>query len=381
LNAFLLLLVLEQSYKVKKVTIRFDVEVPSYTPVNSRIYIAGTFNGWNPGDPNYLLEKEDTNRYTITLEFPEGSQIEYKFTRGSWDYVEKGERGEEIPNRALKITKDTVIYIRIYNWRDFVENVKSKKHTVIGNVKTFTLSSKYLKYYNPRTIWIYLPPDYDSTNKKYPVLYMHDGQNLFDEAESFAGEWNVDETLEAMYRESNFGIIVVGIENAREHRMDEYTPFLNKEYKRGGEADSYLKFLVEELKPYIDSTYRTLKDNTALLGSSLGGLVSIYAGFKYPEIFKKVGSMSGAFWFNPEIVDFIKRAKQSPEKIYLDYGERESEDPQKYIGENEKVVKAIMEKKWHKKPQFLVIVDKEGIHHESSWSKRFKKAVEFLFKN
>jgi len=344
LNAFLLLFIFGQSCEVKKVTIRFEVEIPSYTPVNSRIYIAGTFNGWNPGDPNYLLEKEDENRYTITLEFSEGSQIEYKFTRGSWDYVEKGERGEEIPNRALKITKDTVIYIRIYNWRDFVENVKGKKHTVMGNVKTFTLSSKYLKYYNPRTIWIYLPPDYDSTNKKYPVLYMHDGQNLFDEAESFAGEWNVDETLEAMYRECNFGIIVVGIENAREHRMDEYTPFLNKEYKRGGEADSYLKFLVEELKPYIDSTYRTLKDNTALLGSSLGGLVSIYAGFKYPEIFKRVGSMSGAFWFNPEIVDFIKRANQSPEKIYLDYGERESEDPQKYIGENEKVVKAIMKK-------------------------------------
>ncbi|MDI6850618.1 MAG: alpha/beta hydrolase-fold protein [bacterium] len=363
------------------IKVKFEVEIPPFTPQNSQIYIAGNFNGWNPGDPKFILKEEDKNRYTITLEFPAGEKIEYKITRGSWDYVEKGERGEEIPNRSLKAFKDTTVKIKVYNWRDFVETIKTKKHTIAGNVRTFTLPSRYLKYYNPRKIWVYLPPDYDTSGKNYPVLYMHDGQNLFDEAESFAGEWRVDETLELMHKESNFGLIVVGVENAKEHRMDEYSPFFNQQYKHGGEADLYLKFIVEELKPYIDSTYRTLKDDAALLGSSLGGLISIYAGFKYPETFKKVGSMSGAFWFNPEIVELIKSAKKAPEKIYIDYGKRESEDPLKYVEQNEKVIKTIKGKKSLKIENILVVVDEEGIHHESAWGRRLKSAIEFLFKN
>lgn len=105
MNAFLLLFILEQSCEVKKVTIRFNVEIPSYTPVNSRIYIAGTFNGWNPGDPNYLLEKEDENRYTITLEFPEGSQIEYKITGGPGITLKRGKEARKFPIEHLKLQK------------------------------------------------------------------------------------------------------------------------------------------------------------------------------------------------------------------------------------------------------------------------------------
>jgi len=381
LNVTILTLLVLPSLQVSFIKVKCEVEIPPFTPPNSQIYIAGNFNGWHPKDPRYILKEEDKNRYTITLELPVGEKIEFKITRGSWEYVEKGERGEEIPNRILEAFKDTTVKIKVYNWRDLVEPIKPEKHTITGNVKTFTLQSRYLKYYNPRKIWIYLPPDYETSGKNYPVLYMHDGQNLFDEAESFAGEWKVDETLESMYKESNFGLIVVGIENAREYRIDEYSPFFNQQYKRGGEADLYLKFIVEELKPYVDSTYRTLKDDIALLGSSLGGLISIYGGFKYPETFKKIGSMSGAFWFNPEIVELLISAKKAPEKIYIDYGKRESEDPLKYIEQNEKVIKTIKGTKSLKIENILIVVDEEGIHHESAWSRRLKSAIEFLFKN
>jgi len=359
-------------------TIRFTVKVPDYTPEDN-LYIASNYNGWNPGDPGYRMNRTADGSYQISITVPKNFRLEYKFTRGSWITVEKGISGEEIPNRIIQVIKDTALEIEIGNWRDFVEKAV-KSHTITGNVQVIEFESRFLKYYNPRRIWIYLPPDYSSSKKTYSVLYMQDGQNLFDEFESFAGEWNIDETLERMHSESGFSLIVVGIENAREHRIEEYSPYLNKQLEQGGQALDYINFIVRELKPYIDSTYRTKHNDTGILGSSLGGLVSIFAGYIYPQVFKKVGSMSGAFWFNPDIVSLVADSKATPEKIYIDYGLLEGDDPERYIKGNELICEAIL-KSGVRNSNLMVVKDPEGVHHESSWAKRFGTVVQFLFKN
>ncbi len=364
-----------------KARISFIVNIPPNTPKESEIYFASNLNNWNPGDVSFKLKKIEDLKYTICIEVEPGEKIEYKFTRGSWFTVEKGPYGEEISNRSLYVTKDTTIEIIISSWRDFFEKNQPKMHTISGNVQTFYFKSKYLKHYNPRKIWIYLPPDYYTSERRYPVLYMHDGQNIFDEVESFAGEWKVDEALENLFAtKGQFGVIVVAIENAREFRIDEYSPYVNKEYNRGGEGELYIKFIKEELKPYIDSAYRTIPEKTGIMGSSLGGLISIYASLKYPETFKYAASLSGAFWFNPEIIEFIIKSKSNPKKIYVDYGLRESDDPKKYVLQNLEVVNTL-KRKGYKKRNLLVIEDPEGVHHESAWSRRFPEAVLFLFSN
>ncbi|QDA31540.1 phosphonate ABC transporter ATP-binding protein [Thermococcus indicus] len=359
------------------VTVTFIVSVPNYTPENDSIYIAGDFNGWNPGDENYRLRKRDDGRWEITLEFREGTGIEFKFTRGSWETVEKGRNGEEISNRHFTFKENGIYEFTVYHWRDYVEEVGVGTHTIVGNVTTFKMFMPQLN--RTRRIWVYLPPDYGKSDRRYPVLYMHDGQNLFDQATSFAGEWNVDETLEKLFRERNFSVIVVGIDNGGERRIDEYSPWRNEAYEGGGEGDAYVRFIVETLKPYIDSHYRTLPNETGIMGSSLGGLISIYAGFAYPETFRYVGAMSSAFWFNPEIYDFVRNAPEGPEKIYIDWGTLEGSDPSEMVETNRRMVEVLREKGYIEDENLLVIEDKGAGHNEYYWSRRFPDAVLWLF--
>lgn len=358
-----------------QITVTFIVSVPEYTPENDSIYIAGDFNNWNPKDERYKLVKLPDGRWKITLTFPYGKTIQFKFTRGSWETVEKGINGEEIPNRRFTFTKSGTYEFKVHNWRDFVE--KNVKHTITGNVITFEMFIPQLN--TTRRIWIYLPPDYNYSTKRYPVLYMFDGQNLFDAATSFAGEWGVDEALEKLYKEKNFSIIVVGIDNGGDRRIDEYAPWVNRDYRRGGLGNATVKFIVETLKPYIDAHYRTDPEKTGIMGSSLGGLMAIYAGFSYPEVFRYVGAMSSAFWFNPEIYDFVREAKKGPEKIYIDWGTNEGRNPKAFSESNEKMVKILKEKGYREEFNLKVVIDKGGLHNEYYWGKRFPQAVLWLF--
>ncbi|MGB7842151.1 MAG: alpha/beta hydrolase-fold protein, partial [Salinimicrobium sp.] len=153
--------------------------------------------------------------------------------------------------------------------------------TASPNVSTFEIAAPQLD--TIRKIWVYLPENYETSEESYPVLYMHDAQNLFDAATSYSGEWKVDEVLDSLKTPQ---VIVVGIEHGNDKRIEELTPYPNEKYG-GGKADAYVNFLMITLKPHIDATYRTLPDaeNTAIMGSSLGGLTSFYAAIKYPETF------------------------------------------------------------------------------------------------
>ncbi len=206
--------------------------LPSYTPPEAFIYIAGNFNGWNPGDVNYRLSKNAEEMWFITLgQGNQGSSIQYKFTLGNWETVEKGPNGEEIDNRNFVYGNGDTVDIFIANWRQDGGGTS----TAAENVSILSEDFEMPQLGRTRRIWLYLPPDYDTSVKSYPVLYMHDGQNLFDAATSFAGEWEVDETLNGFFGQGYQVPIVVGIDHGDEYRIPEYTPWPHPSYG-GGEG-------------------------------------------------------------------------------------------------------------------------------------------------
>jgi predicted alpha/beta superfamily hydrolase len=204
----------------------------------------------------------------------------------------------------------------------FLGKTTAQESTASKQVSTFTIEAPQLK--TNRKIWLYLPKNYENSTKKYPVIYMHDAQNLFDAKTSYSGEWNVDEKLDSL----NAQVIVVGIEHGNDKRLEELTPFKNEKYG-GGNADKYLEFIVNILKPEIDKKYRTKSSakNTTIMGSSLGGLTSFYAAIKYPNIFGKAGIFSPAFWINrKEINEYMENSKKLKTKIYFLCGDSEGDD-------------------------------------------------------
>jgi predicted alpha/beta superfamily hydrolase len=258
----------------------------------------------------------------------------------------------------------------------------SEKHTIVGNV-TILEDFNIPELGRTRDIWIYLPPDYeDNTSKQYPVLYMHDGQNLFDVITSSAGEWGVDETLEDIFENGNTeGVIVVGIENGGTHRTQEYCPweFQYDNEILGGEGDEYVDFIVNTLKPHIDENYRTLpnRENTGIVGSSMGGLISLYAGIKYQGIFSKVCAMSSSFWMGYDnMMSFLaSHSKEDTMLIYLDTGELEGQD---MVDNTNGVYDKLLEIGFSQ-DELMKVLDEDGQHNEAFWRERFPNAFLWLF--
>lgn len=237
--------------------------------------------------------------------------------------------------------------------------------------------------YLPRTrrIWIYLPLSYSTDiNRRYPVLYAHDGQNLFDRATSFSGEWGMDESLDKLAED----LIVVGIDNGGSERINELTPFANPEYG-GGQADAYLAFIVEKLRPYINSRFRTKpeRENTAILGSSLGGLCSYYAALKYEDIFGLVGVFSPSFWFSEEIYTYTAQHvfQNSPPRLYFLGGKLESST---MVSDIERMIDLLKSttKEYRDDPTKLKLkVSADGQHQEWFWGREFPYTIQWLFPN
>jgi predicted alpha/beta superfamily hydrolase len=245
---------------------------------------------------------------------------------------------------------------------------------------------------NTRDVLVYLPPSYGQTDRRFPVLYMHDGQNLFDPATSFAGEWGVDETMEHLAHHEGLEAIVVGVPNTGRFRIDEYSPFVEPRLG-GGRGDSYLGFLSYTLKPIIDRDFHTLpdRDNTGLLGSSMGGLISLYGYFGYSEVFGLAGVMSPSLWFGGEaIYDYIDAAEFAPGRIYLDAGTRElGEDlhnglphratsSRQYYASVRRMKRILIRKGFRPTVDLLHVEEKWAGHSESSWARRLPDAIRFL---
>ena len=246
--------------------------------------------------------------------------------------------------------------------------------TASAQVSTFSLAAPQLQ--GKKKIWIYLPQAYSTSNKEYPVIYMHDAQNLFDAATSYVGEWSVDEYLDSI---SDNSAIIIGIEHGSDKRMDELTPFPHEEYG-GGKAEKYLDFIINTLKPHIDSTYHTLKDpkHTSIFGSSLGGLLSFYAIIKYPGTFGNAGVFSPSFWFSNRIFDFVGDADvPTTSRFYFLVGSEESEA---MVPDQKKMI-ALLLKKGVPKENIKNIIVKGGEHNEALWRDNFPEAYQWLIEN
>jgi predicted alpha/beta superfamily hydrolase len=256
-------------------------------------------------------------------------------------------------------------------------------HTLTGDFRTHAkFRSKFLP--TERDVLVYLPPGYDEHGRgRYPVLYLNDGQNLFDGATSFVPgqEWRVDETAQALIdARAVEPLIIVGIYNTGKERIDEYTPSADPRLKAGGKADLYGRLLVEELKPFIDSHYRTKPDakNTGLGGSSLGGLLTMYLGLRYPNVFGKLAVISPSVWWdNRRIVGDVSALKSKPDtRIWLDMGTDEGANA---TTDARLLRDALVAQGWSLDRDLKYFEAVGAKHSELAWAQRVEPILKFLF--
>ena len=258
------------------------------------------------------------------------------------------------------------------------------QHTLTGTLRCHRLPSSRPAE-GSRELIVYLPPGYNETPAaRYPVLYMHDGQNLFDAVTAFANqEWGLDELVESLISAGMVEpLIIVGIYNAGEKRTDEYTHVRDRK-GQGGRARLHARFIVEDLKPFIDSEYRTLPDtaNTGLGGSSLGGLFTLYMGLHYPQTFGKLIVMSPSVWWaHRAILREVRKAKgRFHQKIWLDTGTCEGNAPETCIRNVRDLRDALLERGWKLGHDLRHVEDEGAGHDEKAWGYRMKDALTFLF--
>lgn len=372
--------IMNSSYAQSNFKVTFIIKSLPDSHQNSDIFITGNFNNWQP---NECLIKSGNE---ITLDNIKEGVLEYKFTRGDWHTLECTKTGVLGPPRQVDINKDTTIHITIAGWRDdFPSSTASPQVHLLD-------SSFYIPQLDThRSIWIYLPEDYHRNEQRYPVLYMHDGQHLFDEATSQGRigplEWRVDETIDA----HKYSAIVVAVAHADDKtvRQNEYffSPNSNFPSPKGSQ---YLDFIVNTLKPYIDKKYRTLsdKEHTAMAGSSVAGLLTLYAGLHYPRIFGSLGIFSPSIWLDEgqvqkTIMKMENNADILTQKYYF-YGGG-NENRKKPGGSTVKMSKDVLfisdllKNKSH--PEIEVSIYAQGKHGAWYWSKAFPAFYDWWQRN
>lgn len=329
------------------------------------------------GKGNYLLALPDSVR----------GPLEFKFTLGSWEAVETDSTGKDIQNRGVVAVPGAgAAYIgRVAGWRDPGKKVV-REHSARPTVSIMSEHFQIPQLARSRRVWIYLPPGYESSRARYPVLYMHDGQNVFDNATSFVGEWGVDETLDSLSALGDKGVIVVAVDHGDSKRFDEYSPWKNAKYG-GGEGDEYVEFLVKTLKPWIDSRYRTLSDrlNTGIAGSSMGGLISLYAAIRYPDVFGRAGVFSPAFWVAPEAYAQVREAAplRPDVRLYFVSGGHEAatgEEAGVYVKDQERMVEALLAAGLRRNANVAAFIRPDGKHSEWFWRREFPAAYLWMFR-
>ncbi|MBC8105636.1 MAG: hypothetical protein H7Z14_03520 [Anaerolineae bacterium] len=282
----------------KMIPVQIVVKAPGETPGNQTLYVCGSapnMGNWQ-AEAGVPLEKKPDGTWAGTVEVMNGVSYAFKINRGTWNTVERGPDDADVPNHEFTAADGKPVDVVVVAWVDH-GTLTPNRQTAVSVIPHAKFPSKGLRL--PHDVYVYLPPDYDtSKDRRYPTIYMQDGQNLFNEATSFGGkEWKFDETAQRlMLAEDMPGVIVVGVAN-NDDRNAEYTPpgmGTNDSRHPNAQADAYGKFLVEELKPFIDSKYRTMPDraHTAIGGSAMGGLVSMYVAKTNPSVFGVVAVCS-----------------------------------------------------------------------------------------
>ncbi len=355
-------------------TLTFELFTPSDDA--RPVFLAGNFNSWKTRDERFRMEKlaDGHYRFEFSSSHPKGQPLEYKYVKGGWESEELTADGRPTVNRRMDISKakisDTVPRWKSHaNWYDpgFYPDVQ-----IVA--KKFSLPQLRRR----RRISILLPYNYKVSKKRYPVLYLQDGQNLFEE-DAPHGTWGVDKQLAALAQHGKGDFIVVGIDHGGNERIQEYLPYKNLKWG-DGLGREYASFLAETLKPYIDKNFRTLPDrkNTAIGGSSMGGIISIYAGLMFPKTYSKFMIFSPSLWISPHIFSESERlAGLNDTKIYLYAGGNEGAN---MVSNSKKFTEMLARRGMN--TAFLNIrleIDPLGHHNEHRWGREFPKAAEWLF--
>lgn len=342
------------------------------------VYLAGNFCDWYPDLTEFEMEKIGKGKYKFSFSpdknLPE--TVEYKYTRGGWDFVELDSYGNAPANRVVTKKQGNVKdYVPF--WRQDGSTASIAK--LMPQVQVVSENFNIPQLGTTRAIHILLPHDYEqNTEKRYPVLYMQDAQNLYGKGSDY-GNWEIDKRLSLLAKQNKGDVIIVAIDHGDKDRFKEYSPY-TVEKKGKGMGMKYANFIVRTLKPYIDANYRTKSEAqfTGIGGSSMGGLISLYAGLMYPETIGRLMVFSPSLWVSTKIYfDIAEFFSPINTKIYLYGGGKEGEA---MIPNVRKIKETIDNQRWDTdKVDVKISLDSKGEHSEKRWGQEFSKALEWLF--
>ena len=340
------------------------------------VYISGNFNNWRTQDKEFVMEKigNGSYHYKFAHDFNYPAMLLYKFTKGDWSEVEIDSHGNRTENRSVAAYTG-VQNEHVARWR---KNWLPFKQSYLPQVQLISDEFKIPQLNKTRKIWALLPHDYDNSSENYPVMYLQDAQNLFNEKAEF-GNWEIDKKLAVMSEYKIGKIIIIAIEHAEEDRIKEYN--VGKTVLGKGQGKKYIRFVTDTLKPYVDSNFRTKKERefTGIGGSSMGGLISIFSGLRNPETFGKLMIFSPSLWVVPELKIDAKKVNTAGTKVYLYAGGDESKTMIEHIKkfQNDLISNQFIADK----SQINLSINRQGKHSETFWSDEFPKAIEWLFFN
>lgn len=331
------------------------------------VYLAGNFNGWNPADPAWRLMPGDSLVRQIGQP---GDIIQFKCTLGSWQQVEQTAGGTDIANRTFRLYSDTTIVLQVAAFRSAdAEAMTSRISTATAGVTVFDSAFWFPSIRVRRMVRLYLPPNYQQGRQRYPVLYMFDGQNLFDKASASFGEWRVDESLDSIFKQSGRGVIVIGIDHAGPQRINEYNPYDSSRFGQGY-GEKLISDIVHQLKPAVDDRLRTKASRryTWIGGSSMGGLMATYTMLHSSRRFGAAAVFSPAYWINTslpaQIAAWRPTAKQQQLRWYFYAGDMESKE---MVPDLQRVAGLLVSRA----AQASVLVSAGGRHEEAAWAAAF----------
>jgi len=355
------------------------VKVPVNTPLDAKLTLGGDFNGWDPTQPGFELIKSDNGTYQYTFPaFEKDKVLNFKVTRGNWGTVEITASGANRENRNYTVSGDSqMINIEVADWADLSN--KEVPSSIVGTVIIENIELPTFE--GQRKIRIYLPPNYKDSDKRYPVIYMTDAQNVFDSKTANAGEWQMDELMENFAEESSaLTSIVVAVDHAGDNRRMEYLPFSNKL----AQGKAFSDWLVNELKPSIDRRYRSkpAREYTSMMGSSMGGLIACYTALRHQQAISKVACLSSAFLkrlVGAYLIEYIKNTpKKYAMKFHLDIGDNEfGLFGDNILKETQEVYQTLLSVGFEKQELRYQVI-KGGTHDEPSWRNRTKDILLWL---
>jgi predicted alpha/beta superfamily hydrolase len=358
----------------KTLTLELTTPVDDHRPV----FVVGNFNNWAVDESRFKMQRVSKGRFVYT--FPKDMNLplplHYKYIRGGWENKELDAFGNTTENRVLKNTEGFV--------NDFVPRWTNYGLTFnpafLPKIQVVNQAFFIPQLNKSRRVVALLPYNYhNQPNKRYPVLYLHDAQNLFDDKAPF-GNWGIDKKLAVLAEKGMGDLIVIAIDHGGEERIGEFLPPVNNRKLGKSVGRKYIRFIVQTLKQHIDTQFRTLSDrnHTGMGGSSMGGLITIYAALMHPSVFGRLMIFSPSLWAMRNVpFNTIKFFQPNPTKIYAYGGGLEGSSMVPNINSFQQNIKNQGFDDSH--VQFKKSIDPHGLHNERRWGEEFPKAVEWLF--